>query len=576
MDVYGDLKNGYVEFTLWHERLSDLVMYMRPANYPWQISWKVWNTSEAILLMPTVYGSTSHTSNIVLHLPGAQSTVHARWEFRAHFGGANWEVPYKVYLDTITPQNEIKRNWLYLQDINPHTLIFVPQTQVDVSGWAVAHLGITNPSAYDSDQDYLTDWEECKIYFTNPTNGDSDADGFGNCCECIGFVTDPWSYTQDSDGDGMPDEYESYAESIGGWHRVNIPQRRVALLIVGGYAAYSNYPRYWNDMVYMYDILTKVYNYRKEWIYVLYADGNPPNPQNCDGFQYALWIDTHRNIISSDAKISSFEEVCNAVKWLLTPEDFLFVWTNNHGSDKNEIGNIEWDEELGTSSKFLVMWWNSRSYPGLRDCYLKDKFFAENISRIAPKNTVIIMKQCYAGGFIDDVAYQFSQKDKNVAICTGTHFSEIDGECDCKTPINTPDPEEGGQNFFGEFTYHIQNAFNKRTPFLRSLFYPKKPWEDGGVLYHDKIVSIADAFNYAWRFDSWRYLGGHHPTEPNVMVFMHPQYDDNLDGITCQECSTNHPILLRSYDEIEEEPETMRGLLPTQGGDGIYGARIFL
>ncbi|MEM3494064.1 MAG: hypothetical protein QXD15_06885 [Thermoplasmata archaeon] len=139
------------------------------------------------LLMPTVYGSTIHTSNIVLHLPGAQSTVHARWEFRAHFGGANWEVPYKVYLDAITPQNEIKQNWLYLQDINSHTLIFVPQTQQDVIGWAVAHPLNTNPFANDTEEDGLEDYYEY-LWKTHPLELDSDLDGLSDGYEAAPMV----------------------------------------------------------------------------------------------------------------------------------------------------------------------------------------------------------------------------------------------------------------------------------------------------------------------------------------------------------------------------------------------------
>ncbi|MEM3445056.1 MAG: hypothetical protein QW115_03700, partial [Thermoplasmata archaeon] len=117
MEVYGDLKNGYVEFTLWHERLTDLI----------------WDITLA-------------------------------------------KVPYKVYLDAITPQNEIKRNWFYLQDINPHTLIFVPQTQQDVSSWAVAHPLNTDVFKRDCDGDALDDDLEI-FYRTYPYNPDCDNDG---------------------------------------------------------------------------------------------------------------------------------------------------------------------------------------------------------------------------------------------------------------------------------------------------------------------------------------------------------------------------------------------------------------
>ncbi|MEM3396986.1 MAG: hypothetical protein QXD64_06610 [Thermoplasmata archaeon] len=502
VEVYGDLKNGYVEFTLWHERLSDLVVYMRPANYPWQISWKVWNTSEAILLMPTVYGSTSHTSNIVLHLPGAQSTMHARWEFRAHFGGANWEVPYKVYLDTITPQNEIKRNWLYLQDINPHTLIFVPQTQVDVRGWAVAHPGITNPSAYDSDQDYLTDWEECMIYFTNPTNGDSDADGFGDCCECIGFVTDPWSYTQDSDGDGMPDEYEEHAAKQGSWQNPTIPNKRVALIVVGGIhpgMEGGNFPWFWNDIIFMWDILHYCWNYKDddlrgysqgEEIIVFYADGNVPTITNCEGcalihdlsYKNPEFTDPiHRKIIDYPATTDSFIQFINTPH----PEfDFSFLLLDDHGSlDGNYSTFHLWGEEEISPSD-IELWFSPQT----------------GYNRVA-----IVVEACHSGGFVnyfkDRAIWQFNVYSSS-SVSTPSHSTDL------WTPETT---HAHSSNMYGipydalyereysEYLYYFMSALRKWTPIWceeKGFFVS---WQNYS---NDPFVFLGEAHTWAWERDS--------------------------------------------------------------------------
>ncbi|MCX8174411.1 MAG: hypothetical protein N3F63_07405, partial [Thermoplasmata archaeon] len=84
MEVYGDLKDGYIEFTLWHERLSDLVVYMRPLNYPWQILWKVWNTSEAVNATVTIkrdlFGTDGNVEDIEALIPHEYFYAWKDWE----------------------------------------------------------------------------------------------------------------------------------------------------------------------------------------------------------------------------------------------------------------------------------------------------------------------------------------------------------------------------------------------------------------------------------------------------------------------------------------------------------------
>ncbi|MEM3396750.1 MAG: CARDB domain-containing protein [Thermoplasmata archaeon] len=473
------------------------------------------------LLMPTVYGSTIHTSNIVLHLPGAQSTMHARWEFRAHFSGANWEVPYKVYLDTITPQNEIKRNWLYLQDINPHTLIFVPQTQQDVSGWAVAHPGITNPFAYDSDQDYLTDWEECMIYFTNPTNGDSDSDGFGDCCECIGFVTDPWSYTQDGDWDGMPDEYEEYARSMGSWQDPIRHDKRIAILGAGS-TADTNYAEFWNELIFLYDVLVWVYNYKPEDIHVCYPRGKPPSTQTMDS-SYNLpriydmtrndtsFVDpVHEGIVDHDFTSSTLSSLYTSIS-ALSPS-FVFSAYICHGSDDRLSG----------------------------EGFILARQFATDLS-ILPSTTKqsILIFACKSGNFVANVIKWLSNSTLNnigviITSCKGSEYSfAVADRCSLQNaekwwndrcaesynPSSQPEAfswEKMCESYYNQYADRDCEGFE--TEFLYYfLSYLRKHHPDWGFFRQDHIgfspsvnslrVSLQLAFNYANQEDSFAQAG---------------------------------------------------------------------
>jgi hypothetical protein len=49
-----------------------------------------------------------------------------------------------------------------------------------------------------------------------------------------------------------------------------------AIVLSGGANYYNNHARYWNDLSEMYEILTDTYGYDEDNVFVLYADGNPP------------------------------------------------------------------------------------------------------------------------------------------------------------------------------------------------------------------------------------------------------------------------------------------------------------
>ncbi|MGC9060475.1 MAG: hypothetical protein ACP5JR_04500, partial [Thermoplasmata archaeon] len=153
----------------------------------------------------------------------------------------------------------------------------------------------TNPFSFDSDGDYLTDFEEDFVYSTLPDSADTDNDGFGDCCECIGFCTDAWRITVDSDGDGMPDGYEQYCMEQGSWQHPHRLDKRVAVLC-GGSAVDANYAEFWNELIFLYDILIFVYNYNPNNIYVCYhSSGQPPSSSNMDRENLKKVYDETRN-----------------------------------------------------------------------------------------------------------------------------------------------------------------------------------------------------------------------------------------------------------------------------------------
>jgi len=158
---------------------------------------------EEELPFPNAYAETGYPRNkleLTLSFPGF-TTIQNRWIIAFHFGGENWEVPVKCYIDTLSNEWPIyERNSIYFTDAITHTLIFVPAEGTTFTGWAVGHPLATSPFKADTDDDYLTDYEECHAFIdnenyywwrTNPQNPDSDGDGLSDGFECARFPTNP-------------------------------------------------------------------------------------------------------------------------------------------------------------------------------------------------------------------------------------------------------------------------------------------------------------------------------------------------------------------------------------------------
>ncbi len=91
--------------------------------------------------------------------------------------------------------------------------------------------------------------------------------------------------------------------------------RKYAVLYSGGWNETKAYYRYWNDIVYMYYILT-IRGYPAENIYVVYKDG--------------VGEDTSTPVDYPATQVS-METVFQELNQTLTSRDSLFVYTTNHG-----------------------------------------------------------------------------------------------------------------------------------------------------------------------------------------------------------------------------------------------------
>ena len=181
-----------------------------------------------------------------------------------------------------------------------------------------------------------------------------------------------------------------------------------ALLIDGGVDRDNNYARYWFDIAFMYTTLIE-YGYRPDHIKVLMSDGtnnsavldsnNIPlgydrkisntgtrydsSPVNLDG--NATTDETPYIYTATRAVVNSTLESYNNT---IHSDDTLFIFTTGHGQKDTYASATQMNNTVKLSL------WNNE--------YLTDKQIVQKLNAINCKAIIMVMEQCYGGGFYDE------------------------------------------------------------------------------------------------------------------------------------------------------------------------------
>jgi hypothetical protein len=287
---------------------------------------------------------------------------------------------------------------------------------------------------------------------------------------------------------------------------------KYAVLFSGGINNANNHIRYWNDLKFMYSTLINKCGYLASNIAVLYADGKgpiDPNTGKPDAQMPVHYSGTQANL----------ETVFNLMKGTTTNQDFIFVFTTNHGGgfceagckdpwgilhydvggqvdgnsdepgtdmikesdykldlngDGFTSGTVSWDEDLST-------WGGS----------ILDDDFPNMFANLKYDKMVIVMEQCFSGGLIWDM-----RGSKRVIMSAA-------GEYEPSTCLTS-----GKYKYkYDEFSFNFSCAVNGADP-------------DGGKVDADTSkdgkVSMVEAFNYATQKN----------TQPETLW-----YEDSGDGV---------------------------------------------
>lgn len=183
-------------------------------------------------------------------------------------------------------------------------------------------------------------------------------------------------------------------------------ENHYAIILSGGGVDSTNHIRYWNDCSYIYKTLVNGYGYDPSKIYVLMADGINPGIDNSNHLSSNPDLDGDQiNDIDYAATNSNLDYVFNQLSSQLTNEDYLFIYTIDHGGINPR-----------TNVSFLVMWNNQLYYANE---------FASKVKAIKTKATNIVMGQCNSGGFAE-----YFTDTSNICISTACGKYEVSHSMD--------------------------------------------------------------------------------------------------------------------------------------------------
>jgi hypothetical protein len=231
-----------------------------------------------------------------------------------------------------------------------------------------------------------------------------------------------------------------------------VPSKCYAVIISGGANAYNNWVRYWNDCEAIYSALVNVYGYLDSHIYVLISDGTSSGNDRhlYDGTYDSSPLDLDGdgdNDIQYSATKSNISSVFNTLSGILDSDDFLFIYTTDHGG-------------LQSGDDVYINLWGET---------MNDDEFATEVDKVSAGSISVVMEQCYSGGFVSDL----SASGRTIATA-----------CSASESSYAMSPSY----IYDEFVFHWTAAVAGEDP-------------DGNTIDADEnddgYVSMQEAFNYA-------------------------------------------------------------------------------
>lgn len=175
-----------------------------------------------------------------------------------------------------------------------------------------------------------------------------------------------------------------------------------AVLFSGGDRAELNYGIYYSNLRRLYDVLTTTYGVRPSDIFIVYADGRDPAPDQRGSLNSDMSFAP--NVLS--ATRDNLRNTLINLSTKVDANDHLFVWTFDHGLGtpaKPAITGEEvikgWGADQAVTDEEFAVW-----LQGLQAGQDAATFAVpENYAGIQAAYTTYAFAQCYAGGMLDNL-----------------------------------------------------------------------------------------------------------------------------------------------------------------------------
>ncbi|MCX6233828.1 MAG: right-handed parallel beta-helix repeat-containing protein [Bacteroidetes bacterium] len=311
-------------------------------------------------------------------------------------------------------------------------------------------------------------------------------------------------------------------------------QEKYAVLITGDYAAQGipledqwnhgqgrsayGYEEFWYDTYLMWEMLVYEKGYSDENVFVLFAGGQDFTKPNMWS-RYTAAAHGLYHITDFSATNSNVNDVFNGLANgsggfpQVTEDDFLFVWTFDHGGPgPGQTGPV-----------YLCL---------LNNTHMWDYEFAALTDQIPAYKKVFWMQQCRSGGFYDDLEAMNTVFN---SACQPLEYAYPADNVDINdNPVDEWEQVNGEYYRHGEFDFHNYSASVGESPaFVNN--YNGQPYSEADE-NNDYYISVLESYNWEETHESID-VGGIYPGED-------PLYSDlgNIGGNT----SLVYPTLLHT------------------------------
>jgi len=264
------------------------------------------------------------------------------------------------------------------------------------------------------------------------------------------------------------------------------PENCYAVIISGGADPYWNWVRYWNDCEAIYSALVDIYGYLDDHIYVLVSDGVNPgyDRHHYNGTYDSSPLDLDGdgdNDIQYSAIKSNITSVFNTLSGILGSEDYLFIYTTDHGGQQS-------------GDDVYINLWNET---------MNDDEFATEVNKVNAGHISVVMEQCHSGGFVSDLS--------SLGRVIATACTADEGSC-AISPYT-----------YDEFVYHWTAAVVGEDPYGNIVDADNN---------NDGFISMKEAFDFAEAQDRCSETPQYNSTKAHLGNF--------LTLLGSEACTTNY------------------------------------